>query len=1206
MWKHIFLFELEYRKKRPATWIYFVVMVLIGLLTTSTDVIQVSGTSNLLKENSPYSVAYIMAILASFFGTFMASAIMGVAIIRDFENKTEAMFFTAPISKFDYIFGRFLGSFVILIFVLFGIVLGMMAGNFWPGITEDFWPARDPEKLLPFSLMTYLNPFFIFVVPNAFIIGSIFFLVGGISRRMLVIYLQAMLFLILQAVADTFLGDLDNKQYASWFDPFGARAFTLLTEYWTISEKNGLSIPLSGEILLNRIIWIIIGILAFVATLRFFSFNQVVTPIIRRKPGVDLEFIKNTRRSIPKVNPSFSFGSQVSELIRMTIFYFKNIIRDFPFIGIVVSGLLLFGINAAFMDSFNDVKVIPTTYRMIQLIEGAFFIFFFVIVIMYSGELIWKERDVKIHLIHDATPVPTVLPLIAKFLSMFLALSAVTLLLIFCSIITQAGNGYFKFELGIYFKTLFGETIPKFMLWTLLAFFVQVMVNNKIAGHATMIVFFIAMAIISNLGVEHPMLRFNSGGLGTYSDMNTFGHFITPFSWLSGYWTAFSMLLFAVSVLFASRGSEELLKVRAKIGKYRLSRPIVTFMILTLICFVSMGAYVFYNTNKLNAYRNSKEEQKKQADYEKTLKKYDNVPQPRITDTKLNVDIFPEKRSFTAEGYFILKNKTNKPMSEIYIQESADNQVTDEYIKFDKPTTLDDKFVKDYRFRIYKLAQPLQPQDSIKMSFKTNFVTKGFVARGSNTEVVENGTFFNNISYFPTIGYNDSYELRQDDDRKKQKLKAKERMRERNDPVGLGQNLIGDDADEINFEITMSTSPDQIAIAPGYLQKEWTKDGRRYFHYKMDAPMFNFYSMVSARYEVKKEMYKGISLEIYYHKGHEYNLDRMMKGMKTSLDYYQKNFTPYQHRQVRIMEFPRYATFAQSFANTIPFSEGIGFIQKIRDEKDDVDMPFYVTCHEVAHQWWGHQVAEAQVKGNAMLSETMSQYSALMCMKHSFTKEQMKKFLKQELNTYLIGRTTEDKKEQPLEFVESQGYIHYNKGSLVMYALQDYIGEDRVNEGFRNYLNIWNTKNVSKMGRYPTSADMLKELKAVTPDSLKYLYADLFENITLFENKAEKATFNENKGKYVVKIDVKSEKLRADKIGNENKIQINDWIWVGVYGEKQKEKDRLIYYQRHKISKDKSTIEITVNEKPTKAGIDPLNILIDRHPDDNVKSVEKE
>jgi aminopeptidase N len=398
----------------------------------------------------------------------------------------------------------------------------------------------------------------------------------------------------------------------------------------------------------------------------------------------------------------------------------------------------------------------------------------------------------------------------------------------------------------------------------------------------------------------------------------------------------------------------------------------------------------------------------------------------------------------------------------------------------------------------------------------------------------------------------------------------------------------------------MSTDKGQIAIAPGYLVKQWEEGDRVYFHYKMDAPMCNFYSMISANYAVKKDKWNDINLEIYYHPGHEYNLDKMMEGMKDALEYYSKNFHPYQYRQVRIMEFPRYASFAQSFANTIPFSEGIGFISKIDDPDKDIDFVYYVTAHEVAHQWWGHQVMEAGVKGNAMLSESMSQYSALMVLKNKFSPEIIERYLKFELDRYLSGRAGERKKEQPLEFVEGQGYIHYQKASLIFFALQDYISEDSVNVAFRRYNEEWRFKDAP----YPTSADLLKHIRKVTPDSLQYLIHDMFETITLFENKTDSAFYSEKgKDQFEVRLNVSVEKLRADSTGIETPIPVNDWIDVGVYGKNKAGKDSLIYLKKHKITKKENEFKILVNSKPRKAGIDPLHKLIDRHSNDNTKGL---
>ena len=134
----------------------------------------------------------------------------------------------------------------------------------------------------------------------------------------------------------------------------------------------------------------------------------------------------------------------------------------------------------------------------------------------------------------------------------------------------------------------------------------------------------------------------------------------------------------------------------------------------------------------------------------------------------------------------------------------------------------------------------------------------------------------------------------------------------------------------------------------------------------------------------------NVNLEIYYHPGHEYNLDRMLESAQGGLDYFETNFGPYQFTQFRVLEFPRYRRFAQSFPNTVPYSEAIGFIERVR-KPEDMDMMYYVTAHELAHQWWGHQLIGSRTQGSNMMSETLAEYSALKVMEKKYGEESIRK-----------------------------------------------------------------------------------------------------------------------------------------------------------------------------------------------------------------------
>jgi ABC-2 type transport system permease protein len=245
-------------------------------------------------------------------------------------------------------------------------------------------------------------------------------------------------------------------------------------------------------------------------------------------------------------------------------------------------------------------------------------------------------------------------------------------------------------------------------------------------------------------------------------------------------------------------------------------------------------------------------------------------------------------------------------------------------------------------------------------------------------------------------------------------------------------------------------------------------------------------------------------------------------------------------------------------------------------------------------------------------------------LEHQYGKHQMRKFLKDALDKYLQGRTFEGKKEKPLMYNENQQYIHYNKGSLVLYTLSDYIGEKTMNSALKSYIN----KVAFQDAPYTNSLELVQELKTATPDSLKYLIADMFENITLYDNKIKTATTKKlANGKYQVDITFNVSKYKADEQGKrifknqqgktlvinktdkKTKIEslpLQDYIELGIFANENKKdptKEKTLFLKKIKVNKIQNTFTIVVDKKPTEVGVDPYNKLIDTDSNDNRKSL---
>jgi ABC-2 type transport system permease protein len=1179
MFWELFRFELYYRRRRVTTYVYFLVIFITSFITITSPTLNIAGTSDATTANSPYIIAVLMVVL-SFFFTLITSSFVGVAVIRDVEHEMAPIIFTTSIHKGSYLFGRFAGSLVVLILLNTGIILGaLMAYVFGRVLPWDItWHSKE---ILPFNLFAYLQPFLLFSVSNIFITGALFFAAGALVRKPVVIYSQGIALLMLYQIANIFyLRDLDSQYIAALLDPFAVQTFVYMTHYWTPAEQNTLLVPFEGALLYNRLIWTSIAVVVLIITYWRFSFTS--RRGFTRKKKAELEEEVEARPvigPIPEVVRTKGVLSELKQLVSATWFHFSGIWTEVPFIAIAGTGLLVLIVNSINMDNMYGTSSYPTTSAVLTML-GSFGLFFYILVIFYSGEIAWKERQHKIQSIIDSTPVSNHIVILSKFLCLCLVYLLFLFGFFLYGILLQSFHGYYQYELTAYFGTL-SETFINLCLITSVALLIQVLSKDKFLGFVITVMVVILVALLPLFGIENEMFAYSSGSLGAFSQMNGFGHFVIPFVWLKGYWLALAIVFFVITV--------------SRTGTRQLA-PFLKFTgLFAILAFIGIGAFIYYNTAVINRFQNTRHVKTALVRYEKELKHTESVLQPKIVAVDLNIDLYPDRRSFLAKGFYYLKNFDSLPVKEIQIQHMISPQINVHDLSFGRTATVIEEH-PDLGYRSFAITPALAPGDSLRMDFVVEFTQKGFKSKPQNTDLVYNGTFFRN-NYFPTVGYNSHQELTGGDDRRRFALNPRDDFSNRASRSSV--NVFGKEADRIRFKAIVSTDSTQFAIAPGQLIKEWHQNGRHYQQYESGKTIPDFYAILSGRYELKKDKWNDTDLEIYYHPAHKFNIDRMMQGLKDGLDYYTKNFGSTPESPVRIVEFPRYSTLAQSFPGTIAFSEGVGFILKVSDPAKDLDVPYYVTAHELAHQWWGQHVIEADAPGRAMLSEGMAQYSALMVMRRTFPPEVMQLFLKYELDAYLKGRTSEKLKEMPL-MTGDEPYISYNKSALVFFALQDYIGEDSINAAFKKFHEKWAFKGPP----YPTSEDLVDEIRKVTPDSISYLLTDLFEHITFYENKATEAAYTIlSETHYEVTVNLTSQKLQVDSKGIEVPIAINDWIDIGVYSNDQNGKPKLVYLKKHKFTREKSTLTISLRERPVKVGIDPLHKLIDHHSNDNVIDV---
>ncbi|MBL0288230.1 MAG: hypothetical protein IPQ19_12730 [Bacteroidetes bacterium] len=315
-------------------------------------------------------------------------------------------------------------------------------------------------------------------------------------------------------------------------DPFGESAVQYFTRYWSLSEQNTLSLPLTPIILINRLVWLLIGVFIFIATYRWFSFSQ--TPFaIRLKTNKSESVTKDNFGSIIKINLikpkfDFSFFQQIktSWKLSQTDFYF--IIKNGAFISIVIAGIVFIAAILLQMNPQTDTKTLPVTWVIL-----GFPVFFFsfliqILTFLYAGILVHRAKNSKISDLISVAAVPNWVLLFSKLLALVKMQLLLLSLIMAVGIAIQTYSNYYHYEIGHYLFDLLAVHLIGFIIWAFLSLLVQSMFSNVYLSLFLLILFVLGVSQLPSLGIENFAFRFNESPNADfflkYSDMSGYGH----------------------------------------------------------------------------------------------------------------------------------------------------------------------------------------------------------------------------------------------------------------------------------------------------------------------------------------------------------------------------------------------------------------------------------------------------------------------------------------------------------------------------------------------------------------------------------------------------------------------------------------------------------------------------------------------------------
>jgi ABC-2 type transport system permease protein len=1205
----IFKYELSYQLSR--VWFWFIILLLMALVFLFMR--DGSIEAALFSEfyiNSPFRVA--MATVFSCLLWLVTSAfVAGEAASRDVSSGMHPLTYTMPITKAQYLAGRFFAAVTINAFTLVMLQVAMLLAIYLPGV--------HPDSLGPLRVEAHLTAYGFIAIPNMLATTVIQFAVALRSGKPISAYMGSFaLFFTAYFIAGLILF---NSGLGSIIDPIGVRfIWDDLSRLWTNTEKSFRLLTLEGTLLQNRLTWL--GLSLGLAVTVYFTFKfahrTVNVSLWKRffskaKPAA-LDSQHNVSHNTTYISEAlivqhpqeFDLRFQWHQVKEIAWSSYHALVTSVPgLVMLIFIPLLSIPIIIDQMVAMG-LPLVPSAPRLVGELTAPIstmsrWMMIPALIIYFTGELVWRERDHRVNDLTDTMPGSSWGPVLGKMLGMAMLLITFTMLLIVAAVLAQKILGYtptnFIVELKFYLFVMFGLQLPEYLLFAVLTFFIHSLIGHKYVGHFTSILTYAFIVGLARLmGIEHNLLIFSAGPYWSYTDMRAFAPTLAPWLWFKSYWAAWALLMIVGSALVWVRGRETKFRLRLKKIRERLTLATRVAFAVSLTLIAVLGAFILYNTNVLNRYRNSTDIHQLQANYEMLYGKYEKTAQPRAKRAVLHIEFYPDKQTLEIRGNYFLQNTSNQKIDSVCISTTHYADA----ISFSRKANL---VLNDetQNFLIYTLEKPLHPGDSVQLMFQVHVAPHGFTHSGVNAAITKNGSTFNNQTYFPAIGYQSNRALISPAQRKEYGLPERPLLASLSSAHDGDRILFGSD-EGIWLETTMGTTDIQMAVAPGDLKNKWTEGNRNYYRYETSQPIgseWNFFSAPYAVYETQwtSKHHEPVMVRIFYYPPHQTHIEHMMQSVLASLDYYTSHFGPYSYDHLSIVEHPA-APGTGMHADPSLIYYGQGYAHWIPDNENSLDLPYAIMGHEMGHQW---TLPYAYAEGLPFLSEGLAWYFSMMLVNEKHDSQQIRKLMRFMRQPY---------PHQPIRRGEPllralDPYLAYKRGPLAMYALTQYASVNSVNAAIRSL----NEKSKEPSAKSVTTLDLLNELKTTLPDSTHTLLHELFEVNTLWQFVTDRVSAEKiNEKEWIVTLEFTAKKIAYDSAGTITEVPMDEWIYVGLFGARkagQDELSRALYYEKHRIRSGKQSITIKVSEKPIMAGIDPHHVLDweEKEDDDNLKAV---
>ncbi|MEM6831692.1 MAG: hypothetical protein AAF551_14370, partial [Bacteroidota bacterium] len=606
---------------------------------------------------------------------------------------------------------------------------------------------------------------------------------------------------------------------------------------------------------------------------------------------------------------------------------------------------------------------LTSTMTFVRLPMGFFII---MLLMIWAGELFFKDRISNIWQITDSLPVPVWVTTLSKFVAISGVAFMTATVIIVCGIAAQTlMGGWQEIDLLQYADDVWGYKWGwlTYLQNIALVFFLAGLTGNRFLTHILGVGYYFFNIISFDMGIMEEV-RFGyalTPGVEDFSDVNGYGIWTISSWWYFLLWSALAIVFVLLGIHFWKRGTSLNFtrKLTFKTSQLNLSGKVL--VVLSLAAFFFLQSFIVGEVNEKGNFETEVQEAYDHASYEKKYKWIEGKAQPKLTGLDLNLDLFPEIRKASYQANMQLSNPHEMAIDTLYLN-------YDDFVAFDE-IKWNDQVVeiawKDDEFS--QLALPIT-MDSAATGLLSIVATKqyvGFTQSGESPQpdLTFNGLFMNAKDILPNIGYYSERELDKNRERKEHGLeKIDARMASISDSVVLAQDVFAAYSDWIAGTITLSTSAGQKAIGPGKVIKAWEEEGRNYSQLKLERQSPYEWYFASGEYEAFDFEVAGTQVSLLHQSGHDYNLPLYEHAVQHSLSFVTDYLGPYPFSELRVVEIPFYQEDRYAYPNGIAISEKEGWYADTNQAPEQAYLMFTVAS-QVIGQWLHQNVKIGNVQG---------------------------------------------------------------------------------------------------------------------------------------------------------------------------------------------------------------------------------------------------